>query len=241
MAPSHPDPEPSGDASEVRLPEDVRYVAIDGVIGVGKTKLARRMAERFDASLALEELSENPFLERFYAEPDRWAFQAQLSFLASRFRHQKALRARDLFHDVVITDYTFDKDRIFAHVNLEADELQLYETLYTAMEEAIPRPDLVVYLQSTPERLMEQIAERGRGYDESIERPYLEELDEAYNRYFFTYTKSPLLIVNADRLHSGEDAGAFEELVRVITSPTRSGITYVNPGPDEDFPRGPEI
>lgn len=236
---SRPSDAPSEHSSEVRLPEDVHYIAIDGVIGAGKTTLARRLADYVEGALVLEQLSDNPFLERFYEEPDRWAFQAQLSFLASRFRQQKSLRARDLFRDLVVTDYTFDKDRIFAHVNLEADELQLYETLYTGMEEAVPRPDLVIYLQSTVDRLVEQIAERGRGYDESIERPYLEELNEAYNRYFFNYTKSPLLIVNADRSNFEED-GQLVELVRVIGSRRTSGITYFHPGSDAPFPHASE-
>lgn len=209
-------------------------MAVDGVIGAGKTALAREIANRFEAALVLEDLRENPFLERFYEEPDRWAFQAQLSFLASRFQQQKALRARDLFHDAVVTDYTFDKDRIFAHVNLENDELQLYETLYTSMEEGVARPDLVVYLQASVDRLMEQIEERARGHDESIERSYLEELNEAYNQYFFTYTKSPLLIVNAERLGlDGESGEGLERLFRVMASGDFSGTTYVHPGSED--------
>ena len=132
----------------VQLRDDLRYIVIEGVIGAGKTTLAKLLAQRFNGQLILEEFEENPFLDRFYANRKRWAFHTQLSFLASRFRQQKALFDRDLFHNVIISDYMFEKDRLFAHQNLEGDELQLYETLFWQMNLGVPRPDLIVYLQS---------------------------------------------------------------------------------------------
>lgn len=211
------------------LPDALGYIVIEGVIGAGKTTLARLMANRFDAKLVLEEFEDNPFLERFYEDRARWAFQTQLSFLASRFRQQKELRARDLFHRAVVSDYTFDKDRIFAHHNLEGDELQLYESLFGLMEPNTPTPDLVVYLQSTPERLMKNIAQRGRPYEEDMDPAYIEALHEAYNYYFFRYTKSPLLIVNAAGIDFVENREELDELVRYIAVMEHHGTTYVNP------------
>ncbi|HMB92578.1 MAG TPA: 2-amino-4-hydroxy-6-hydroxymethyldihydropteridine diphosphokinase, partial [Rhodothermales bacterium] len=165
----------------IRLPDDLSYMVIEGVIGAGKSTLARMLAEHFDGQLVLEEFEENPFLARFYEDRPRWAFQTQLAFLASRFQQQKNLLSRDLFHQVTISDYSFDKDRIFAHLNLSGDELQLYETLYSLMEPNTPRPDLVVYLQSTTERLMRNIRERGRAYEANMDPNYIAALNEAYS------------------------------------------------------------
>jgi deoxyadenosine/deoxycytidine kinase len=223
------DAEPADAETVDTLPDDLNYIVIEGVIGAGKTSLARLMARRFGAKLVLEEFDENPFLERFYEDRERWAFQTQLAFLASRFRQQKDLRARDLFHQVVVSDYAFDKDRIFAHQNLEGDELQLYETLYKHMEPNTPTPDLVIYLQSTPERLMQNIEKRGRPYEEDMDPAYIEELHEAYNYYFFRYTKSPLLIVNAAHIDFVDNEEEREELLHHIATVKHRGTTYVNP------------
>ena len=204
------------------------YVIIEGVIGAGKTTLARMLADRFDARLVLEEFEENAFLERFYQDRARWAFQTQLAFLASRFRQQKALFATDLFHQVTVADYSFDKDRIFAHINLDGDELQLYETLYTLMEPNTRRADLVVYLQASTQRLMRNIRLRGRSYEANMDPEYIDALREAYDYYFFRYTKSPLLIVNIDRMDFVRHPGEFEDLVQQITAGTLQGTTYFN-------------
>ena len=220
---------PTSSGTALSLPDHLGYVAIEGVIGAGKTTLARMLADRFGAKLVLEEFDQNPFLERFYEDRERWAFQTQLAFLASRFRQQKELGARDLFQRVVVSDYTFDKDRVFAHHNLTGDELQLYETLFGLMEPNTPTPDLVVYLQSTPERLMQNIAKRGRSYEEDMDPAYIEALHEAYNYYFFRYTKSPLLIVNAAQIDFVKSQDDLDELVRHITAETHHGTMYVNP------------
>lgn len=211
------------------LPDDLRYIVIEGVIGAGKTTLARRLAERFGGRLVLEEFEENPFLPSFYADPPRWAFQTQLSFLASRFRQQKRLLERDLFHQVLVSDYAFDKDRIFAHLNLTGDELQLYESLFAIMQPATPTPDLVVYLQSSPERLLRNIAQRDRPYERNMDPGYIAALNDAYNYYFLRYTKSPLLIVHATNIDFVKNPEDLEELVTQVTSIRTTGTRYFNP------------
>ena len=221
----HPDSHPSPPV----LRDDLRYIVIEGVIGAGKTSLCRLLAERFNAQLVLEQFEENPFLARFYEDPPRWAFHTQLSFLASRFRQQKSMLDRNLFHQVVISDYIFDKDRIFAHLNLEGDELQLYETLFQQMQPATPRPDLVVYLQSSPERLMQNIRERGRQYEKKMSRKYIEDLNEAYNYYFFRFDRCPLLIINATHIDFVKNPSDLDELVAQIATTVHPGTTYFNP------------
>ena len=212
-----------------RLPEDLRYVVIEGVIGAGKTTLASLISRRFGARLIKEQFEENPFLERFYEDRERWGFQTQLAFLASRFRQQQSLGGRDLFHDVVVSDYAFDKDRIFARLNLTGDELQLYDTMFRIMQPSIPVPDLVVYLQSTTERLMAQIRSRGRTFEKNMDPGYIEALNQAYNAYFFHYDRSPLLIVNAARLDFVENSVDLEELLSQIARMHYPGTTFFNP------------
>ena len=214
----------------VRLRDDLRYIVIEGVIGAGKTSLAQLLARRFNGKLVLEEFEENPFLSRFYENRKRYAFHTQLSFLASRFRQQKALLDRDLFHHVVISDYMFEKDRLFAHLNLEGDELQLYETLFWQMHVATPRPDLIVYLQASVDRLMKNIGLRDREYEKQMSRKYIEELNGAYNNYFFHFDRCPLLIINAEHIDFVNNPEDLEELIRQIASTSHPGTTYFNPG-----------
>jgi len=212
------------------LPDSLRYVAVEGVIGAGKTSLARMLAERMAGRLVLEEFDENPFLPDFYRNPDRWAFHTQLAFLASRFRQQKALMDRDLFHQRTVSDYTFDKDRIFAHITLTGDELHLYETVYTLMEPSTATPDLVVYLQSSVDRLMHNINQRGRAYERNMQRSYIEEVAAAYDRYFRHYDKGPLLIVNSSAIDFVNNPEDFERLVaRIATMAGRAGTSLFNP------------
>ena len=166
----------------------------------------------------------------FYREPVRWAFHTQLAFLASRFRQQKALGARDLFHHATVADYTFDKDRIFAHLTLDGDELRLYENLYGLMESATPQPDLVVYLQSSVDRLMRNIALRDRPYERSMERSYIAELAESYDHYFRHYTKGPLLIVDSTAIDFVQEREDFERLIRQVAAMAgRTGTVHFNP------------
>lgn len=210
------------------LPERLRYIAVEGVIGVGKSTLARMLAERTGARLVLEENDENPFLPHFYKEPDRWAFQTQLSFLASRFRQQKGFLSRDLFQNLVVSDYMFEKDRIFARVTLSGDELQLYESLFGLMEANAPVPDLVVYLQASVDRLMHNISLRGRSYEANMDQAYIAEVSRAYDQYFFHYVKGPLLIINATQLDFVRQPEHFDELVRQIAHPP-SATAHFNP------------
>ncbi len=214
----------------VSLRDDLRYIVIEGVIGAGKTSLAKMLAGQFNGRLVLEEFEENPFLSRFYADPKRWGFHTQLSFLASRFQQQRTVHDRSLFHQVVISDYIFEKDRIFAHLNLKNEELHLYETLFKQMQVSTPRPDLVVYLQSSTDRLMQNIKKRERSFEKQMSRKYIDELNEAYNYYFFRFEGSPLLIINTTKIDFVEKPEDFKELVHQIASINHPGTTYFNPG-----------
>ena len=211
------------------LREGLRYIVIEGVIGAGKTTLTKLVSDRYRVRLVHEQFEENPFLERFYADRDRWAFQTQLSFLASRFKQQHDLLRPDLFHDVVVSDYSFDKDRIFAHLNLQGDELKLYENLFRMMHSSVPKPDLVVYLQASTDRLMRNIVQRGRAYEADMDREYIHNLNEAYNYYYFRYVDSPLLIVNADKIDFVSNVDQRAELINQIVTAKYPGTTYYNP------------
>ncbi len=206
------------------------YIAIEGVIGAGKTSLARLLAERHNAKLALEEFDENPFLPRFYNDRERYAFQTQLSFLASRFHQQQQILNKDLFHDFVISDYLFDKDRIFAMVNLSGDEMALYDRIFNIMNLKTPKPDLVVFIQCTVDRLMYNIDLRGRDYELNIDPDYLTDLNDAYNTYFYHYDRSPIMVINAseiDFVNNEEHLKYIEE--QIFLQPIRNTHTHITP------------
>jgi deoxyguanosine kinase len=208
---------------------DIRYVAIEGAIGAGKTTLANMLGETLKANVVLEQFEENPFLKDFYRDPDRYAFQTQIFFLLTRYKQQQKLFQADLFHKFLVTDYIFEKDKIFAYLNLEDEELKLYETLIGAIERNIPTPDVVVYLQSNVPRLMGNIKMRARSYEAEMSETYIKDLNEAYNYFFFRYKATPLLIVNAAELDFVSSTEQYEDLVREIFRPNRSAVEYYNP------------
>ena len=206
------------------------FIAIEGVIGAGKTSLARILSERYNARLVLEEFEDNPFLPQFYQDRARYAFQTQLSFLASRFHQQKNLTTMDLFSDFLISDYLFDKDRIFARLNLSDDELALYDRIYGIMSSYAAKPDLVIFIQCSVERLLSNISMRGRSYEKDISPDYLMELNDAYNHFFHHYDRSPLLIINATEIDfvNNEDHLRYIE-DQIFHEPMRSTKMIINP------------
>ena len=206
----------------------LHYIAIEGVIGVGKTSLAKLLAEKMNALLLMEKPEENPFLQDFYRDRKRFAFQTQLFFLLSRFKQQEEFPHPDLFHRLVVSDYIFPKDRIFASVNLDEREFQLYEKVAGMLEAMVPVPDLVVYLQSSARRLLRNIHIRGRNYEAGITEEYIEELNETYNQFFLNYNSSPLLIVNSENIDFVENENHLRELISAIETPVQ-GTKYYNP------------
>ena len=206
-----------------------RYVAIEGVIGVGKTSLARLLADRFRARLVLEEPEANPFLPDFYKDPRRYAFQTQMFFLVSRYKDLRERVHPDLFHEGIVADYLFQKDRIFANLNLSDRELMLYDAIAPQLESEVPAPDLVVYLQASPERILERIQQRGRTYEKLMDPKYTATLAEAYNYFFFHFRDAPLLVVNTDEMNFVDRTNDLEDLVARIMS-HKEGVAYVNPG-----------
>jgi len=210
------------------LPE-INYIAIEGVIGAGKTSLAKKIAERLDANFIVEEFEKNPFLESFYEDRKRFAFQTQMFFLINRYEQQKRLNQGDLFSKFIVSDYIFEKDKIFAYLNLEGDELKLYEAMFPLLERDLRKPDLVVFLQSSVDRLMFNIKKRSRKIERSITRSYISELSEAYNNFFFKYNNTPLLIVNTTEIDFVKKQRDFDELFRQIFREDRGFIEYFNP------------
>lgn len=214
----------------MHFPKEVRYIAIEGAIGAGKTTLAQMIAERLGGRLVLERFDENPFLAKFYEDKDHYAFQTQIFFLLSRYKQQQELFQADLFNSYVVSDYLFEKDKIFAYLTLKDDELKLYETVVTAVEKNIPQADLVVYLQSSTDRLMGNIRKRARKMEEGMSEEYIRDLNEAYNYFFFRYKTSPLLIVKTTDIDFVGKKEDFEELMGQILRPNRAPIEYYNPG-----------
>ena len=208
--------------------KNLYYVSIEGVIGVGKTSLAHLLEERLNAKLVMEKFDENPFLADFYLDPERYAFQTQLFFLLSRYRQQQELRQTDVFHKLVISDYMFVKDRLFASLNLDDKEMSLYDSVAKILEKNILNPDLVIYLQAETSKLMERITLRDRDFEKNMSPDYIDALNQIYNEYFFRYQESPLLIINTndiDFVHNEED---LEEVIRYIRQPV-SGTKFFNP------------
>jgi deoxyadenosine/deoxycytidine kinase len=209
-----------------RKPPD--YIVIEGPIGVGKTSLARRLADSFETDLLLEGAAENPFLERFYRDPRSGALPAQLFFLFQRARQIEDMRQSDMFRPVRVADFLLEKDRLFAELTLDADELQLYNQVYAHVTVDAPAPDLVIYLQAPEDVLLKRIAKRGIRYERRIDAAYLRDLSEAYARMFLNYDAAPVLIVNAEHINLVDNDRDYEALLEQIHV-TRQGKHYFNP------------
>jgi len=205
-----------------------RYIVTDGPLGVGKTSLTSLLAKELGARLILEQAEENPFLTDFYRDPARYRFQTQMFFLLSRFSQQQEMAQPDLFTRITISDYLFDKDRIFAYLNLDENELALYEQVYRILEPKIVRPDLVIFLQADTDTLLRRIKQRNRSFEKEISLDYIAAVNEAYNQFFFRYSDTPLLVINTsdiDFVHRRED---LDDLLKQILG-MKQGTQYYVP------------
>lgn len=213
-----------------------RYIAIDGPIGVGKTTLAHVLCKHLQARTVLEEFEDNPFLREFYLDRTRVAFQTQVYFLLARFKQQESLRQPDLFNRGMVSDYLFAKDRIFAYLNLNEAELQLYERIYDLLRPRLMQPDLVIYLQARPDVLMRRLHKRGRDFEACVEEGYLNDLMKAYNQFFHHYDEAPVLTVDTSDLDlTSTDGRDFRMLLDLIGT-TGEGKRYYQPPKKAEMP-----
>jgi deoxyadenosine/deoxycytidine kinase len=204
-----------------------QFLAVEGPIGVGKSSLVELLATRFSAVRLMERI-ENPFLREFYKDKPGAAFQAQLFFLLNRYMQQQELAQTDLFRQITICDYLFAKDKIFAYLNLDDSELMLYERLYSVLAEKVPQPDLVIYLQASASVLMERIKRRKRDYESEISEAYIQNLNQAYDYFFYHYTATPLLVINTTEIDFVHREGDLDDLVKQIQDMNR-GVLYYTP------------
>ncbi len=206
------------------------YLVVEGVIGVGKTSLVKRLAESFGSETLLENAEDNPFLDRFYQDGQQAALPTQLFFLFQRSKQLQALRQRDMFRTALVADFMLEKDPLFARQNLDEEELKLYEQVFARLAVEIPVPDLVVYLQAPVETLMQRIKKRNRKVELAITTDYLQRLSDAYTEFFYYYNRSPLLIINATEINPVERDADYQLLLERICS-IRRGKHYFNPAP----------
>ena len=204
------------------------YIAIEGPIGVGKTSLAQLLSKELGARLVLEDFEDNPFLPDFYNDPERFGFQTQLFFLLQRYRQQQDLRQVDMFQKLLITDYMFVKDRLFASLNLGDKEMQLYDTVASLLERNIINPDIVIYLQADTDVLMKNIEKRGRNMEKNVTWEYIDALNQVYTEYFFRYQDTPLVIINTNNIDFVENENDLKEVIDYIRQPV-SGTKFFNP------------
>ena len=207
------------------------YIALEGPIGVGKTSLAQMLSQELSTRLVLEDFEDNPFLSDFYNDPERFAFQTQLFFLLQRYRQQQELRLVDMFQKLLVTDYMFVKDRLFASLNLDEKEMQLYDTVANLLERNVIKPDLVIYLQADTDLLMENIAKRGRRIEKNITWEYIDALNQVYTEYFFRYQETPLVIINTNNIDFVNNENDLKEVINYIRQPV-SGTKFFNPVTD---------
>ena len=204
------------------------HICIEGTIGVGKTSLAKLIAEEMEAKTIFEEFEENPFLSNFYSDKDRYAMQTQLFFLLSRYKQQQELQQVDMFTKAIISDYMFDKDRLFAALNLNDIELDLYNRIANELQKNIVYPDLIIFLQSDTDRLMYNIKIRGRNFEQNMDWKYIDDLNQIYNEYFFRYDKGPLVIINTNDIDFVNNKNDLKEIIEFIKQPGE-GTRYFNP------------
>lgn len=207
---------------------DHRYIVVEGPIGVGKTSLCNILSQRTQGRMVLEVVEENPFLANFYQDRQKFAFQTQLFFLLSRYKQQQELMQQDLFSSVTISDYLFAKDRIFACLTLDPNELALYDRVFEALGTRVTKPDLVIYLQARMDVLMARIKKRGREFERKFDAGYLEELCKAYNEFFFHYSETPLLVINTSDIDFVNNEADLENLLSVIRR-HRHGVQHYIP------------
>lgn len=212
-----------------KVPEHINYLCVEGVIGAGKTSLSNLLANEFNSRLILEAANENPFLHEFYKNRQSAAFQTQLWFLLSRYRQlTENFAQQDLFHKAIISDYIFAKDNLFASINLDENEMAIYNSISVILEKNVPKPDFVIYLQASTGSLIRRIEKRGKSYEININRAYIETLNEAYNHFFFHYKDSPVLIVNTDDIDYVNNRSDFDEIIEQIFL-TKWGSNYYRP------------
>ena len=210
-------------------PEKYRFIVVEGPIGAGKTTLAKLFAAHFHSRLLLEDAAANPFLAKFYHDPERYALPTQLFFLFQRAGQMRELAQSDLFHHATVTDFLLDKDPLFARLNLSDDEFKLYREMYRHLQPQTPKPDLIIYLQAPVEALMERIVQRSIGYEQTITQGYLSRLTDSYSQYFHHYDASPLLIVNSENFNFADKAEDFDLLLEKIAG-MRGGREFFNRG-----------
>ena len=207
---------------------DLNYIAIEGPIGVGKTSLAKLLSKKMNARLILEKFEDNPFLSEFYDDPGRFAFQTQLFFLLQRYQQQQDIRQVDMFHNIIISDYMFIKDRLFASLNLDEKEMNLYDSIANMMERNIINPDLIIYLRADTSTLMKNIEKRGRNFENNISFDYINALNDIYTEYFFRYNDTPLVIINTNNIDFVNNTDDLNQVIDYINQPV-SGTKFFNP------------
>jgi deoxyadenosine/deoxycytidine kinase len=211
------------------MSKEINYIAVEGVIGAGKTSLVRKLQARLNAGMILENHDDNPFLAKFYKNRKRYAFQTQMFFLISRYKQLEDLNQGSIFSEYTVSDYIFEKDLLFAYLNLDKEELRLYNQIFPKLAQNLLKPDLVIFLKADVNRLLANIRKRHRSYEIDIDEDYISDLHEMYGEYFLRYDETPLLIVNSSEIDFVNNESDFEELYNQIFRKDRARIEYFHP------------